>query len=691
MNWLYYLIEANLYLLVFYGFYKLFLQHETFYNSNRYYLLLSSITAFVLPILQIGYLKPAQIVDTVLLSPPYTDANLSELAVTTTAPIEQPLQFSDFIYPIYFLIAFCLTIKLSIGLIKIIKIWLVAKKTTTGSVTLIELNAEATAFSFFNLLFIHPNLAHKSTVLKHEMVHIQQKHSVDIIFFEVLQIICWFNPFLFFIKRDVKLLHEYIADELTTNSDIHKHDYALFLIENSFGLVPTPLTNQFFNQSILKRRINMLNKKRTTAWAKLRLLLVLPLSGALLCTSTMAFTKDYGYVDLLPEKSGSINLPLQDAPPTQKPATLKLSAVKEVPKQHLKLRMSNSFVPLLITDSKTGEIKSVEKRYIVINGKRLNDLGTFYGVTNIQKKVALNADVAIKKYGKEAKFGAIEINGSELKWIKDPGDLPPPPKIDQIKFPPPIVKPDVQTSFQPRHRYNKKLNQMVNVDQRVIVVNGEPIKDNSAFHGVTETESVIYLNAPEAIKAYGVERGKKGAVVIKGSKLKYVTEVKVPPAVQAPEVQEVRISAFPQAKKGAKSKQDTIRLRNQPLKLEVIESPQSPKEKRVNEDMAKLVLKLPSITVAGKEASPAQEQRKKEDVAKLIQKLPAITVGDKPATYKVKVDQKLPDEEAYKLIQKLPAITVDDKPVKYEIKSDQKLPAVKISGASMKPVGQKNR
>lgn len=70
MDWLYYLLEANLYLLIFYGFYRFFLQNETFYNSNRYFLLLSSVTAFILPILQLGFLNPTPIVDNATFPPP---------------------------------------------------------------------------------------------------------------------------------------------------------------------------------------------------------------------------------------------------------------------------------------------------------------------------------------------------------------------------------------------------------------------------------------------------------------------------------------------------------------------------------------------------------------------------------------------------------------------------------------------
>jgi hypothetical protein len=437
MDWLYYLLEANLYLLLFYGFYRLFLQNETFYNSNRYFLLLATITAFALPILQLGFLNPNPIIDNTLFPPPilYTEEQLAKM---TFAPVQETFIITDWLYRLYLLIVLGFAIKLSISLFKIIRLWLSANKAKTGNVTLIELNEQITAFSFFNLLFIHPHLAEKQTILDHEMVHIKQKHSLDILFFELLQIVCWFNPFIYFIKKDIKLLHEYIADDLSTNGGIQKHEYAMFLIENSFGVVPKPLTNQIFNQSILKRRINMLNKKRTRGWARLRLLLALPLVGAMLCASTMAFTKDYGYIDLLPEKSKTVMTVQQDVP-QEKEAQVKFPP--PIIRQD-----KNSFYPMRSVDRK-GNVNSQDIRLIVINGKKIETIETFYGVTNITKFNELDATSAKKKYGNIAKYGAVEITGKNLKYVKSLADGPPPPIRETVKFPPPVVKSDKVSSI----------------------------------------------------------------------------------------------------------------------------------------------------------------------------------------------------------------------------------------------------
>jgi hypothetical protein len=576
MDWLYYLLEANLYLLLFYGFYRLFLHNETFYNINRYFLLLSSITAFVLPIMQLGFLKPAPIINNELFPPPilYTEEQLAKM---TFGPIQETFSLNDWVYPIYLIIALGFAIKLSISLFKIIRLWLKAKKAKTGKITLIELKEQTTAFSFFNLLFIHPHLAEKQTVLNHEMVHIKQKHSMDILFFELLQIICWFNPIIYFIKKDIKLLHEYIADELSTNSGIQKHEYAMFLIENSFGVMPTPLTNQIFNQSILKRRINMLNKKRTADWARLRLLLALPLVGAMLCTSTMAFTKDYGYVDLLPEKSKNTEAVQQVAPQEKetkqtapKAKTVKRDQVK-FPPPVVQTSGNARFSPQYRKDKKTGKPVLAETRLIVINGKAVEDLANFYGVSNAKSITYRTKESSLAKYGNKGKDGAVEITGNDIKYFAEV-TIPSTPPVEP---PPPIVKNQKQL-FLPTAVIDKKSGQAVLTEKRYIVVNDVPIEDNSKFFGVRNVDGLMFLKPSEAIKKYG-QKAEYGAVIIQGKNLEYLKhatlapkqdQIKFPPPIVKPDkvnrnkpAPEVKKAYFPPYKRDKDDKYISLEKR----------------------------------------------------------------------------------------------------------------------------------
>ncbi|MFC4211126.1 M56 family metallopeptidase [Pedobacter lithocola] len=305
MTWLYYLLEANLYLVFFYGFYRLFLQKETFYTLNRSYLVLSTVMAFSIPLLQLGFLsKEVLPQETTIYNEVMVDRSIFSIA--------------NFLMLAYLFIAMIFFAKMLWGFRHIIRLIKKPSTKTEQGITIIPLENTSTAFSFFNLLFIDPGLPQTNTIIHHEMAHIRQRHSFDVVFFEIDKCVCWFNPIAHLLKSDIKLVHEYLADEETTNHGIEKYEYAVFLIQNSCGNRGTQLTNQIFNSSILKNRINMLNQKKSAKWARLKLLLALPIVGGMLCASTMAFTKDYGTIDLYPKKNTSKIVSIQDTAKRQK-------------------------------------------------------------------------------------------------------------------------------------------------------------------------------------------------------------------------------------------------------------------------------------------------------------------------------------------------------------------------------------
>jgi len=414
MNWLYYLLEANLYMAIFYGFYRLFLHRETFYELNRYYLLGSSLLAFLLPIFQIGYLNG--LIHPVQNQTPVLIQDSGELLpVGTAAPA---LTTGDLLFVCYMLVAVFFLFRLGNSLYRIIQMAAGADKTRKNGIIQVHVSQADTAFSFFNFLFINPGTDKQNIIVQHEMIHIRQKHSLDILFFEMLLICNWFNPVCWLIKQDIKLVHEYIADEATTNQGLAKHDYALFLISNSFGSFPNPLTSQMFNQSILKNRISMLNKTKSAGRARLRLLYVFPITGGMLCASTLGFTKDYAIVDLYSQKSPA-------------PSTVTL----QEPKQEKK----NSFAIESVYDAGTGNNRPI--KLIVINGK-VSKAQNIFAVEDYDKVVKLNGTEAAAKYGKRAASGALEFAGVKTKIsITFPPPAPPvpprTPKTSAVKFPPP--------------------------------------------------------------------------------------------------------------------------------------------------------------------------------------------------------------------------------------------------------------
>jgi hypothetical protein len=305
MSWLYYLLEANIYLIGFYVFYKAFLTESTFYSLNRIYLLSATCIAFVLPFIQLSFLRT-------IFSNDIGDSEQFLIQAYSQLPKGMWNQlFQDFFWYIYLIVVAALAFRFAYGAINIIRLWSRSERYYSGKITFVMPQDPMPAFSFFNIIFLSSSVGEKDTVIRHEMVHVTQKHSLDVLLLELTQIISWFNPIAYLMKKEMTLLHEYIADHYTTSSGIEKHEYAMLLIRNSMGfqehkqsvLKFQHLTNQLFNQSIIKRRINMLNKKQSPDGAKLKILFVVPVLAAMLCVSTMAISKDYAFVDLSPNKA----------------------------------------------------------------------------------------------------------------------------------------------------------------------------------------------------------------------------------------------------------------------------------------------------------------------------------------------------------------------------------------------------
>lgn len=153
---------------------------------------------------------------------------------------------------------------------------------------------------FFNYLFLGDNAPATDTIITHELVHIRQKHSVDVIFLELLKIVNWFNPFVYLLQNSLKTVHEYIADEHTAAHEKDAYTYASFLVSTAHGVGGSPITHSFFNYNLLKKRITMLNQKPSGGSARLKYLVTAPICAVLLCVSTLAFTKNYNLIDLDP-------------------------------------------------------------------------------------------------------------------------------------------------------------------------------------------------------------------------------------------------------------------------------------------------------------------------------------------------------------------------------------------------------
>ncbi|MEA5403145.1 TonB family protein [Arcicella sp. DC2W] len=288
MNWLSYLLQVNLYLILFYGFYRLLLRTETFFNLNRGYLVASAALAFFVPLMQSEWVRSWFVTEQV--SQTFsTFYSPTTFYVTAQSATKGSLTVGD-------MFAFAYIVGIILGVCRfggnLAYLGKMMKKKVSG-----EKNQRA--FSFFNMVFVSKELKNRSTIMKHEFVHIRQLHSADIMLFELIAIFNWFNPIVYLYKSSIKQIHEFIADEVASRHEASKADYAMLLFQEQFGVQAIPLTNNFFNKSLLKLRIDMLQKQRSTRTALLKYGLTAPLfmimivvSSATLASKSIAKIED---------------------------------------------------------------------------------------------------------------------------------------------------------------------------------------------------------------------------------------------------------------------------------------------------------------------------------------------------------------------------------------------------------------
>ena len=291
MTWAHYLLQVNLYLVIFYAFYKLLLAKETWFMLNRTYLLVSGALSLAIP-----FLRPEWFVKQSANYP--IQITLDQLNIIAGQISDPKVQAGQFAYG-----------KLLIGSYIVIVIVLIIRFILQlfAVQRLIKAEPTGTAFSFFRQKVIDKALPQLEIINKHEEIHIRQFHTLDVLFFELLSIVVWFNPVIYLYKSSIKNIHEYLADEEAANFQGDKETYAMLLLSKAFGVDQPVLTNNFHQKSLIKKRIFMLHKQRSKKTAILKYGLFLPLFGITLLFSSASIRKNEEIIDLAEKISPNIN------------------------------------------------------------------------------------------------------------------------------------------------------------------------------------------------------------------------------------------------------------------------------------------------------------------------------------------------------------------------------------------------
>ena len=294
-----YLLESSVVLAVFYLLYIVVMKKETFFNLNRFFLIGIVVFSLLLPLMSFDFsqgkiavidnsveefskfrMSYYETIETWDYEVPKNSVSLDDS--TTTKVIESPTidwtaVLLKFVIGIYIIgIAFCLS-KLFWTFRRLQKMILMHPQTQIDGIKVVKVSYPITPFSFLKYAFVYEAIIDTrefDQVIAHEKTHIQQKHSIDLIFLQFLAAFLWFNPLIWKLIKSLKTIHEYIADKKIIKAGYSLVDYQTLLLrqlvsDNSYGLVNN------FNLSFIKKRITMMKSNKSGFIGKLKVALTI--------------------------------------------------------------------------------------------------------------------------------------------------------------------------------------------------------------------------------------------------------------------------------------------------------------------------------------------------------------------------------------------------------------------------------
>lgn len=283
-----FLIKSTISLTVFLGFYHLVLEREKIHQFNRFYLLFSIVISFVISFLTFEIIKIVPIVQNIeLLNTVITSSVIPETEIQENIlPIEKNINFIPyFLWSLYGIICFFLLLRFGKN------IWKLILKSKSNSIVkyknanLILVEEKTLPHTFLNSIFInfedYNNRNIEDELYTHELVHVTQKHTLDILFIEFLKVAFWFNPLFIFYKKAIQLNHEFLADEEIVKTYNNVPFYQNLLLHKGSGYQTIYLASNL-NYSITKKRLIMMTKSTSQKIALLKKVAIVPILAGLI-------------------------------------------------------------------------------------------------------------------------------------------------------------------------------------------------------------------------------------------------------------------------------------------------------------------------------------------------------------------------------------------------------------------------
>lgn len=395
----YYFLQVVLCSGVMMGYYWLVLRNKRFHQYNRFYLLIIALLSWVVPLVKIRWTRPVADTDQQVIQ-------FLSVVADSNSQIDETLINNGFQWSwdaaatfLYVAVAGILLLGMLRAFFRLYRLMQEHPCKTVGDVYLILTQAKGTPFSFFRYIFWNEAIDIRSEagkqILQHELTHVQQKHSVDKILMQLVLIAGWFNPFFWLLKKEMNMIHEFIADKRAVNNG-DTASLAQMLLTAAYPQQRFDMTHPFFFSPI-KRRLQMLTNNKNPRFSYIRRLIVLPLLAIVLVMFAFRSKEQRA------NRTLSVATVMENVQTQLNKAALGLDTliIKETAKEgNIQISMPKN--------------SGMEKALIIVDGKKAaKEVLESLDPNQIQSVDILKNESATALYGEEGKNGVIVI---KTKW-----------------------------------------------------------------------------------------------------------------------------------------------------------------------------------------------------------------------------------------------------------------------------------
>lgn len=461
---------------ILFGYYWVFLRNKIFHRYNRFYLLSAIVLSLLLPLLKIGFWQPTDQQSQVIRALQVVSAGDDYLNNLVVSSPKSSWQFED-LYPLlYAAVSMGLLLVMIRTLLLIRSLLRKYPIRQVEEMTFVNTEDNSTPFSFLRYIFWNNSIDIETTtgrqIFKHEVAHIRERHTHDKLFMNLILVVCWCNPFFWLYRKELHMIHEFIADQKAVE-DSDTASFAAMILQAAYPRHRFELANNFF-YSPIKRRLLMLTKNNNPKVNYFGRIMVLPL--ALLVFAAFAFktrpavAKDFSKM----QATGSV-------------------AIKDtIPVPGMFINVNHADSAYLHSD------EFQHKALVIVDSKEIGNTGNEYlehsGLTFSSIVIYAPAQ-ARALFGEKGKYGVIKAAQKEVTCITAQGVIVD-EKNDMLK----LVGPNIDIKG--------------NLSSALICVEGKEVTQDELNKIPPEKISSINIMKGEKLKDYVDTKGKTALIQV---------------------------------------------------------------------------------------------------------------------------------------------------------------------------------